>query len=64
MKNDDWVRRIFMMFLSITLVLSGYLFFSSVWNNEVKANSIKTWEFPMLLALFFDNVYVFNTTLL
>ena len=60
--SDEWIRRVFMVFLCITLLLSGYLFFASVIRNDVKANSIKTWEFPMLLALTFDNLYVFKTS--
>lgn len=60
--RDDWVRRVFTLSLLITLLLSGYLFFASVMKNDVKANSLRTWEFPMLLALMFDNLYVFQCT--
>jgi len=53
-QKQDLIYQVFVLFLTVTLLLSSFLFFRSIYLQD---KSINTWEFPMLLALLFDNVY-------
>lgn len=58
MSFDEIAYQLFTLFLFITMLLSGYLFFRSI---QIKSKGyVNSWQFPMLLALMFDHVYVFH----
>ena len=60
-EKRDILYQIFLLFLTVTLLLSGALFFRAIVSNDkAEQSTVKTWEFPMLLALLFDNIYIFG----
>lgn len=55
--NDEIIIKFYYIFLLLTLILSFYIFVSVV---IFKQNNLRpvysSWHFPMLLALFFENI--------
>jgi hypothetical protein len=58
MKHSDFAL-LFKISLLITLILSFYIFIKAIFfeDNE-KKRMFNSWQFPMLLALYIDAVYI------
>ena len=57
--TDKYLHLLFTFFLLLALLLSFYFFIITVVLNKDKHRSIfTTWQFPMLLAVFMDVLYV------
>jgi|UniRef100_A0A6C0HR22 hypothetical protein len=58
MKHADFAL-VFKMSLLITLILSFYIFIRAVFfEDDEKKRMFNAWQFPMLLALYIDAVYI------
>ena len=56
-----FLQRIFQLALFMTLLLSVYIFIQTMIFNHNNKNKrlFNTWQFPMLLALFLDTLYIY-----
>lgn len=55
----DFFNNLFNFSLLITLILSFYIFVRSLFfNDNDKRRIFSTWQFPMLLALYIDAIYI------
>jgi hypothetical protein len=44
--------------LLISLLISFYIFVNTLFLQDIKENkTFSTWQFPMLLAIYIDNIY-------
>ena len=58
MKNDTF-SLVFQLSLLLTLILSFYIFIRSIfYKDHSKRRLFDAWQFPMLLALYIDAVYI------
>jgi hypothetical protein len=57
--KHDFFANLFNFSLFITLILSFYIFVRSLffYDND-KRRIFSTWQFPMLLALYIDAIYI------
>jgi hypothetical protein len=61
MKHPDFAL-IFNLSLLITLILSFYIFIRALFfEDSEKMRMFNAWQFPMLLALYIDSVYILKT---
>lgn len=59
MKNIDFANNIIIISLLIALICSFYiLMYNTVLKNKSNRYLFNTWQFPMLLALFFDAFFL------
>jgi hypothetical protein len=57
--KPDFFSNLFNFSLFITLILSFYIFLRSLFfNDNDKKRIFSTWQFPMLLALYVDAIYI------
>jgi hypothetical protein len=57
--KPDFFANLFNFSLFITLILSLYIFVRSLFfNDNDKRRIFSTWQFPMLLALYIDAIYI------
>ena len=57
--KPDFFSNLFNFSLFITLILSFYIFVRSLFfNDNDKRRIFSTWQFPMLLALYIDAIYI------
>ena len=57
--KHDFFANLFNFSLFITLILSFYIFVRSLFfNDNDKRRIFSTWQFPMLLALYIDAIYI------
>lgn len=57
--NPDVIESAFKILLFLALLLSAYMFFMViVMKSEAYKSRFSTWQFPMLLALFMDIIYL------
>jgi hypothetical protein len=57
--KPDFFSNLFNFSLFITLILSFYIFVRSLFfNDNDKKRIFSTWQFPMLLALYIDAIYI------
>ena len=64
MRNDIIIKKIFIFFLTVTLLISAYFCFDvKVLGNNTFYNIYTDWQLPMLLALYLEITYttVFDT---
>jgi hypothetical protein len=55
----DYFYDIFTILLLLTLLFSFYIFIRALFfNDSSKRRIFSTWQFPMLLALYIDQIYV------
>jgi len=58
MKHEDF-SLLFKLSLLITLMLSFYIFIRAIFfEDDEKKRMFNAWQFPMLLALYIDAVYI------
>ena len=58
MKNDVF-SLVFQLSLLLTLILSFYIFIRAIFfSDNEKKQLFNAWQFPMLLALYIDVVYI------
>jgi Ca2+/Na+ antiporter len=58
MKHEDF-SLLFKLSLLITLMLSFYIFIRAIFfEDDEKKRMFNSWQFPMLLALYIDAVYI------
>jgi hypothetical protein len=58
MKNDVF-SLVFQLSLLLTLILSFYIFIRAIFfSDNDKKRLFNAWQFPMLLALYIDAVYI------
>jgi len=58
MKHSDFAL-LFKISLLITLILSFYIFIKAIFfEDSEKKRMFNSWQFPMLLALYIDAVYI------
>ena len=59
--NNIYFQRIFQFSLFFTLLLSFIIFFQTVILKDDRGSKkmFNTWQFPMLLALFLDTLYIY-----
>ena len=57
--KPDAFSLVFQLSLLLTLILSFYIFLRSVfYKDQEKRRLFDAWQFPMLLALYIDAVYI------
>lgn len=57
--KPDFFANLFNFSLFITLILSFYIFVGSLFfNDNDKRRIFSTWQFPMLLALYVDAIFI------
>jgi hypothetical protein len=60
MKHSDFAL-LFKISLLITLILSFYIFIKAIFfEDSEKKRMFNSWQFPMLLALYIDAVFILN----
>ena len=53
------IIKLFYIMLLLTTLISGYIFFRVLFLNDTSLFGIfSSWQFPMLLALFVDTIYL------
>jgi hypothetical protein len=60
MKHSDFAL-LFKISLLITLILSFYIFIKAIFfEDSEKKRMFNSWQFPMLLALYIEAVFILN----
>jgi len=54
-----YLHYLIVFFIGVSLLLSLFIFLYSLQHNK-SINNFNTWQFPMLLALFFDGLLVLH----
>ena len=57
--TDKMVEYVFQMTLLFALFLSFYIFVKSLLTKKAeRSNVFNTWQFPMILAVYLDSLYI------